>query len=580
MLTLKQPATYGYRSVHDLPTPPSTSRPSPPLSHTEALYYLHPTTSPRSHSPTSSIQTMSTPHRGLPPPAAMALPPQQASSSGVPSTPHPGHHQQQQQQQQQQQPPPPPQQHPRPQHPQGHEPSVVHGQPWTSLPPPPQQWHGAEDAMKNWLQARTEEERTKQEEEKTRQESLRLEQRRVEMGMLRDSMRFGVPPHMIPLVFTGMSSAGPSPQAAIEWSQQFSPSSQSQHLRQHSPDVQQREGHAHSQGTYPSGPSHHQQQQQQQQPPPPPPPPPPPAPSGPVTYGSYPASPSRQRGQTVGGIVGRAGGGGGNVPPHAGHGQPGGPMAVPAYGGGSHSAHMHAPSAPPQESSPSLYFHHWQPPATQSGSGSSIRSGSPSGDVIRKRKGTGPQPSETPGEQRPRSPPPFIQSTLSNPPPARKGGGGHKRQKSDVSWYRSAGFHTMEEPERTPPPPSPLQGITPARDVKAEFPRQERYAREPSRQSVSTLLSHDASAQPAREACITPARDVKAEFPRQERYAGESSRHSVSTLLSHDASGQPAREASSRSHFPSAHEDDRQIPRHREEVGLRADRASPRRESN
>ncbi|KAG6008248.1 hypothetical protein E4U54_008725 [Claviceps lovelessii] len=499
---------------------------------------------------------MSTPHRGLPPPAAMALPPQQASTSGMPSTSHHGHHQQQQPQQPQQQPP----HHPPPlslQHSHSLEPSVVHGQSWTALPPPPQQWHGAEEAMKSWLQARAEEEKTKQEEEKTRQEGLRLEQRRVEMDMLRDSIRGGIPPPMIPLVFAGMSSGGALPQVALDWAQQFFPSSQvQQHLqllpaqRQQSPDVQQqREGHAASQGTYPPGSGH--------QPPPPPPPPPP----GTGTYGSYPASPSRPRGQTVSGIVGRTAGGGGNVPPHVGHGQPGGSITVSPYSGGSHSSHMQTPSGPPQESSPSLYFHHWQPPAPQAGSGSSVRPGSPSGDLSRKRKVTGPQATEAHGEQRPRSPPSFIQSTLSNPPPSRRGG--HKRQKSDVSWYRPTGYSSIEESERGAPPPPP--------------PPQQQQQQQQTAPPVSQPQPPPPLPPPPG---ITSARDVKGEFPRQERYVGESSRHSVSTLLSHDTPGQSSREAPPRSHFPPAHEDDRQVSRHREEISLRRDRGSPRRESD
>ncbi|KAG5980214.1 hypothetical protein E4U55_004274 [Claviceps digitariae] len=479
----------------------------------------------------------------------MALPPQQASTTGVPPTPHHGHQQPPQHQHQHQQHPPPLP----PTHSHSHEPSVVHGQPWSALPPPPPQWHGAEEAMKHWLQARAEEERTKQEEEKTRQESLRLEQRRVEMDMLRDSIRGGIPPPMIPLVFVGMSSGGALPQAALDWAQQFFPSSQSQqhlHLlpaqRQQSPDVQQGGGHAQSQGTYHPGPGH-------QLPPPPPP--------GPGTYASYPASPSRPRGQTVSGVVGRAAGGAGNVPPHAGHGQSGGPMAVSPYGGGSHSSHMHAPSAPPQESSPSLYFHHWQPPATQSGSSSSIRPGSPSGDLSRKRKATGPQSTETLGEQRTRSPPPFIQTTLANPPSTRRGG--HKRQKSDVSWYRPAGYHSMDESERAPPPPPPPPP-PPSQPPPSQPP--------PSQPQSQPSLPLPPG--------ITPTRDVKGEFPRQERYVGDGSRHSVSTLLSHDTPGQPSREAPSRSHYSSAHEDDRQVPRHREEISLRRERGSPRRESD
>ena len=62
--------------------------------------------------------------------------------------------------------------------------------------------------MRHWLSTKAEEERTKQEEEKrrqeeerTRQESFRLEQRLVEQSMLRDSMKGGIPPQMIPVIF-------------------------------------------------------------------------------------------------------------------------------------------------------------------------------------------------------------------------------------------------------------------------------------------------------------------------------------------------------------------------------------------
>ncbi|KAJ6093334.1 hypothetical protein N7486_008623 [Penicillium sp. IBT 16267x] len=75
----------------------------------------------------------------------------------------------------------------------------------TLLPPPPSQWQGTEP-MQQWLRAKAEEDRRSQEEEKTRQESLRLEQRKIEQKILADSLRAGVPPHMIPLMFAGMNS--------------------------------------------------------------------------------------------------------------------------------------------------------------------------------------------------------------------------------------------------------------------------------------------------------------------------------------------------------------------------------------
>ncbi|KAL4921885.1 hypothetical protein BDW62DRAFT_173603 [Aspergillus aurantiobrunneus] len=88
------------------------------------------------------------------------------------------------------------------------------------LPPPPSQWQSSDDAMHHWLRAKTEEDRRKQEEEKTRQETLRLEQRRVEQSMLRDSLMWGVPPHIIPLIFAGICQNG-LPQPVLELTQQY-----------------------------------------------------------------------------------------------------------------------------------------------------------------------------------------------------------------------------------------------------------------------------------------------------------------------------------------------------------------------
>ncbi|PHH69327.1 hypothetical protein CDD80_6828 [Ophiocordyceps camponoti-rufipedis] len=232
---------------------------------------------------------MTTPHRGLPPPAAMGL----QQPAPVPSAPAPA-------------------------------PSHHHG--WSALPPPPQQWQGAEDAMRNWLRARAEEEKTRQEEERTRQESLRLEQRRVEMDMLRASLNGGIPPPMIPLVFIG--AGGTLPQTALEWAQHFMQPSQS--LRPpHSPVR--------------DPPSSYQT-----------------AASNPTPYAPYPASPSRPRGQTVAGIVGRQQQQQQAQQQSAPQPQP--PPPTPSL----------APPYQPhvQESSPSIYFHHWQPPTSHPASGS------------------------------------------------------------------------------------------------------------------------------------------------------------------------------------------------------------------
>ena len=76
------------------------------------------------------------------------------------------------------------------------------------MPAPPSQWQGAEESMRNWLLAKAEEDKRRQEEERTRQESLRLEQRKIEQSMLRDSMKGGVPPHLVPMIFVGINGSG------------------------------------------------------------------------------------------------------------------------------------------------------------------------------------------------------------------------------------------------------------------------------------------------------------------------------------------------------------------------------------
>ncbi|KAL6885215.1 hypothetical protein HDV57DRAFT_526816 [Trichoderma longibrachiatum] len=453
MLTIKQQSTtYGYKSVHDLPTPPSTSRPSPPLNYQDPSYkpYLV------SQSQSSPVQPMSASHRGLPPPAAMTLPPQQPPSVGPP--PPPSHHAQQQQA------PPPPLPLAQSSH---------QAQPWPSLsaglPPPPQQWQGAEESMRTWLQAKTEEERTRQEEEKTRQETLRLEQRKIEMDILRASLGGGIPPPMIPLVFAGMGSGGTLPQAALEWAQQFMAPAQGHHpqllppQRPHSPD-HSREPVGHG-GMYTTSPAQATPAQ------------------GPGGYAQYPASPSRPRGQTISGVIGRPMGmasnmvGVANPPQHPGQGPP---SAMPPYQG-----HAHTQSQSSQhDTSPSIYFHHWQPPATQSGS-SSNRPGTPSGESQKKRKTTGgssQQATRAPSEDRYRSPPPFALPGSSNPAsPGRKS---HKRQRSDVSWYRPPGQMYGEDADRRrarTPPQAPSWGPS----------QREREDSRSAKQTVSSLLSRE-----------------------------------------------------------------------------------------
>jgi hypothetical protein len=341
MLTIKQPVHYGFKSVHDLPTPPSTSRPSPPLVFQDFVQKKPLPAVPRSISPPG--QPMSAPHRGLPPPAAMTLaqPPAQGATSHPVPPPGPPLGQA----------PPPPPQPPQ---------SQLLGQ----LPAPPQ-WQGSEEPMKAWLMAKAEEEKRKAEEERTRQETLRLEQRRTEHDILRTSLQGGIPPPMVPMVFAGMGG-GNLPQAALEMAQQFMYSQAQQAAPQQllaggpvSPD-HRRDSQAQAYVQYtgsvgvPSTPGSAQAPQS-------------------AFMGGYPGSPTRARGFSVGAPAGR--------PvlssnlPTLNTNVPGGPGTQSAMQ--SHPGISSAQQEP--QPSPSIYFHHWQPPTSQTSQSSSNHPGTPAG---------------------------------------------------------------------------------------------------------------------------------------------------------------------------------------------------------
>jgi len=74
--------------------------------------------------------------------------------------------------------------------------------------------------MKAWLAARAEEEKRRQEEERTRQESILFERRKTELDILKESLRSGIPPPAVPLMFAGMAG-GPHAQSAVEWAFQL-----------------------------------------------------------------------------------------------------------------------------------------------------------------------------------------------------------------------------------------------------------------------------------------------------------------------------------------------------------------------
>lgn len=344
---MNQPIPYGYRPIHDLPTPP---RSSPPVTILDIAQKVLPQLQQNQSPP---VKPMSAPHRGLPLPAAMTLaqpppphgpPHPTAPSSGI-----------------QAQPPPAP---------------SPHSQGFGPLPPPPQ-WQGSEESMRNWLLAKAEEERRRQEEERTRQESLRLEQRRIEHDILRTSLERGVPPPMIPIVFAGMSG-GNLPQATLEWVQQFLPQ-QSHHAQilpaqgptspEHRRDSQQYSSYAGSTGV-------------------------PPTPGSGVGAGAQPGfvpyqgpgSPTRPRAHTIGlgSTAGRPlrGLGSSALPP----------LSTGEGGGGpSHASHtathpqqqqqqtqqqqqQQGPTSQQETQSPSLYFHYWQPPTSHATSSQQMAS--------------------------------------------------------------------------------------------------------------------------------------------------------------------------------------------------------------
>lgn len=178
-----------------------------------------------------------------------------------------------------------------------------------SMPAPPGQWHGAEESMRNWLVTKAEEERRKQEEERTRQETLRLEQRRVEQAILRESMQGGVPPQMIPIIFAGLGGQAMG-SASAEWLQQYTAQLQESMARAH----------------------------ERREPP-----------------FAHPIPPSTQQFPAYAAVPG---------PP------PTGPTSAPRSAvslSRLNTVDLNPSSAPPQEqnTSPSVQFHHWMPPATQ-----------------------------------------------------------------------------------------------------------------------------------------------------------------------------------------------------------------------
>jgi len=189
LLAFPSPAQHSFeaRSSHDFAVQRNTSVPSllstPPPERSTTIGYFG-TSLPQGGQ--ASASKMTTPHRSLPPPAPLTLPdPSRLPPSGSGQSQHQQHSQQHSQQQ-------------------------PHSQSQSNLPAPPPSWPGMEDAMRNWLATKAEEERRRQEEERTRQESLRLEQKKIEQSMLLEVIRNQIPPHLIPMIFFALGSAGAS----------------------------------------------------------------------------------------------------------------------------------------------------------------------------------------------------------------------------------------------------------------------------------------------------------------------------------------------------------------------------------
>lgn len=400
LLTLSQPgkSDFGPRT-HDFKSPhlPLTApRYSPKPMMNEAV---------RPSLPASITPTMSNQHRGLPPPAAMTLPDPGRPPPMIP-------------------PPPPPAQ------------VQAHGH-----EAPRAQWQEEGEASRNWHATRVEEERRRQEEEKTRQESLRLEQRRVEHSMLRESMQGGIPPHMVPMIFAGIGGANLA-NFSLEVLQQYTAQLQA---AQQQLQPGQESGRDQRTINQPPAPYALASQPQSQTHPGAPLQPPPPMAAHQSTFSAYqPTSPNDRR------IPGAPRSVAQSALPRltTGDMQINPPPSAPS------SAHpLHQTQTIQQEqpsSSPSIYFHHWVPPTSQSeskpanqpqtpitGTGASQTSEGHHADSPRKRKNqTAHQPPPPPSSAPSQSSPSF--STTSS---GRKGGAVHDHVRSNASPRATTG-HT------------------------------------------------------------------------------------------------------------------------------------------
>jgi len=90
----------------------------------------------------------------------------------------------------------------------------------------PQTWQGSDESLRSYLLARTEEERKHSEEERTKQEAYRYETRKVELDLLKEALRGGVHPSLVPVLFAGGS--GGAIGSTAEWAREYLQTQQAQ----------------------------------------------------------------------------------------------------------------------------------------------------------------------------------------------------------------------------------------------------------------------------------------------------------------------------------------------------------------
>ncbi|ORY77747.1 hypothetical protein BCR37DRAFT_394840 [Protomyces lactucae-debilis] len=208
--------------------------------------------------------------------------------------------------------------------------ALGHGAPQPSQPAPDfmlrdilERWAGSDDTLRIVMLAKTEE-------DKLKQEVMRLEIRRTEMEMLKEALRGGIQPSLVPQIFLGSGHVSAYYASQAHLQQQATAAQQQQQMHA----AGQQPGGSPTQRSFPQGP---------------PPPGPMPAFKHRATQSLANASPrslpkqeaytpttSRERND----VAGAAG-------PQAGSGPTG---------------TIHQDQELTQERAPSLYFHHWQPP--------------------------------------------------------------------------------------------------------------------------------------------------------------------------------------------------------------------------